>query len=118
MWAATVARIAIRALPAKSRKSCDYLRHVTEMQRVELAEHEASAFPASVEKGEMYGEVDPVMIDADIVGWVRQGRLNPIQKGSLREAADQLARSLPALPSDARPYFERLVRLARRTAAT
>jgi hypothetical protein len=83
------------------------------MQEADLAEHKASAFPASVEKGDVYGETDPVMIDADIVGWVSQGRLNAIQRRSLREAADQLARSLPELPPGARPYFERLLRLAR-----
>jgi hypothetical protein len=88
------------------------------MQEVELAEHISSPFPASVEEGERYGEVEPVLIDADIVGWVSQPQLNPIQKRSLRDAADELARSLPQFPADARPYFERLIRLARRAAAT
>lgn len=86
-------------------------------QRAELAEHRAASFPSSVEKGHLYGEVDPVLIDADIVGWVSQGRLTPTQQRSLREAADQLIRSLDAFPPDARPYYERLLRLARRAVA-
>ncbi len=84
----------------------------------ELAEHMAAPFPASVEKGRDYGEVDPVLIDADIFGWASQGRLDHVQKRSLREAAAQLARSLDAFPADARSYYERLLRLARRAAAS
>ncbi len=44
----------------------------------ELRAHLAEPFPKSVEKGEVYGEVDAVMIDADIFGWalgVSQGGL-------------------------------------------
>jgi hypothetical protein len=86
-------------------------------QQVELAEHRAAQLPFSVEPGRIYGEVDSILIDADIVGWVSHERLNPTQRRSLREAADQLARSLDAFPSDARPYYERLLRLARRAVA-
>jgi hypothetical protein len=86
-------------------------------QAPELAEHRAAPFPDAVEKGEVYGEVDPVMIDADIIGWASQDRLDAVQTRSLREAADQLDRSLDVLPVDARPYYERLLRLARRAAA-
>jgi hypothetical protein len=59
-----------------------------------------------------------VRIDADIIGWVSQGQLSPVQKRSVRDAADQLARSMHAFPPDAQPYFERLLRIARRAAAT
>ncbi|MFZ2016332.1 MAG: hypothetical protein WAV00_21135 [Nocardioides sp.] len=83
----------------------------------ELAEHRAAPFPESVDKGRDYGDVDPVLIDADIFGWASQDRLSGVQKQSLRAAADELARSLDAFPPDARPYCERLLRLARRAAA-
>jgi hypothetical protein len=35
----------------------------------ELRRHMAESFPELVQKGEDYGEVDPVMIGADIYGW-------------------------------------------------
>ena len=79
----------------------------------ELARHRAEPFPTSLEPGERYGSVEPVMIDADIVGWASHQRLNPTQARSLRKAADDLERSLPSFPKDALPYFERLLRIAR-----
>ncbi|HWM73925.1 MAG TPA: hypothetical protein VNQ53_09300 [Nocardioides sp.] len=88
-----------------------------DVQSAELDEHRASPFPAGVDKGEIYGEVEPVMIDADIIGWISHGRLTPVQKRSLREASDQLDRSLRSFPSDAQPYYERLLRIARRALA-
>lgn len=88
-----------------------------EAQREELAEHQAAAFPASINRGEVYGEVEPVLIDADIMGWLTHDRLDSVQRRSLRQAADELAGSLPTFPADARPYFERLLRLARRAVA-
>lgn len=58
------------------------------------------------------------MIDADIMGWISHGdNLASWQRASLREAADLLMRSLPTFPADARPYYERLVRIERRGAA-
>jgi len=86
-------------------------------QRDELAEHLAAAFPASIDPGDAYGEVEPVLIDADIVGWLAHDRLDPVQRRSLTQAADGLAHSLSTFPADARPYFERLLRLARRAVA-
>jgi hypothetical protein len=88
---------------------------------VDLAEeirlHKAEPFPASVEKGLDYGEVDAVMIDADIHGWasfvVSGVRLRSDQRAGLRQAADELERSIPAFPVDARPYYEHLLRIAR-----
>ena len=86
-------------------------------QIVELDEHRAASFPAGVNKGEIYGEVEPVMIDADIIGWVSHGRLTPVQRRSLQEVTDQLARSLGSFPLEAQPYYERLLRIARRALA-
>lgn len=92
---------------------------------VELAEevrrHSAEPFPASVEKGLDYGEVDAVMIDADIHGWassvVSGGRLRADQRAGLERAADELERSLTSFPEDARPFYEHLLRIARLTLA-
>ena len=41
-----------------------------ELLKLLLREHFADPFAESVEKGEDYGLVEPVMIDADICGWV------------------------------------------------
>ena len=54
--------------------------------------HVAERFPESVERGEDYGEVDAVMIGADICGWAsRVGSLGPPDLGRLRQAADDAA---------------------------
>jgi len=67
-----------------------------------------------VEKGLDCGEVDPVLIDADIYGWAsRAGSLSELDRSRLRQAADELDRSLGAFPMDARPYYERILRIAR-----
>jgi hypothetical protein len=79
-----------------------------------MAEH----FPASVEKGEDYGEVDAVMIDADIYGWALQATnhgLSALDRNRLASAADELERSVSAFPTDAQPYYERVLRIARLT---
>ncbi|MCP3422381.1 hypothetical protein [Nocardioides pinisoli] len=86
-------------------------------QADELAEHRAAPFPPGVEKGSLYGTVEPALIDADIFAWASRYRLDGAQKRSLREAADQLAQSREFFPVDAQPYFERLVRIARRAVA-
>lgn len=88
-----------------------------EHQRSDLDAHMAEPFPSSVDKGEVYGVVDPVLVDADIVGYVSQGRLSHVQRQSLREIVGQLARSLDTFPEDARPYYARLLRIAQRAAA-
>ena len=83
----------------------------------ELRAHLAEGFPSAVEKGIQYGEVEPVMIAADIYGWakrVSQGEaLSGIDRGRLRDAADELERSLSAFPADSRPYFTRILRIAK-----
>jgi hypothetical protein len=81
-----------------------------------LARHREAPFPQSIVKGTDYGEVDPVMIDADIYGWassVARGRgLTPEAGARFRGARDALWRSLGAFPEDARPYYEALVEIA------
>ncbi len=74
----------------------------------------AEPFPDSVEKGEEYGEVDAVMIDADIYGWAsRASSLSSVDVARLRQAAEGLERSLGAFPFEAQPYYERVLRIAR-----
>ncbi|MGQ0467798.1 MAG: hypothetical protein ACT4QG_21075 [Sporichthyaceae bacterium] len=78
--------------------------------------HVADPFPASVEKGLGYGEVDAVMIGADIYGWAlmaKDSRLSSVDDARLRQAAEELDRSLGAFPVEARPYYERILRIAR-----
>ncbi len=81
-----------------------------------MREHRAAAFPSSIEKGLDYGDIEPVLIDADIYGWalrVSQGTsLGTVERPRLEVARDDLARSLDSLPDEARPYYERLVSLA------
>jgi len=84
----------------------------------EMRVHMAEPFPPSVEKGLDYGEVDAVMIDADIYGWAtRAGSLSQPDRSRLVQAANELQRSIVAFPPDARPYYERLLRIARLTLA-
>lgn len=79
----------------------------------------AEPFPDSVEKGLDYGEVDAVMIGADIYGWAtRAGSLSELDRARLSKAADELQHSIGAFPPDAQPYYERILRIARLTLAT
>ncbi|MEZ5372414.1 MAG: hypothetical protein R2704_06690 [Microthrixaceae bacterium] len=81
-----------------------------------LNRHRSSPFPASIEKGTDYGEVDPVMIDADLFGWsmgIANGAPRDRSVGErLKRSRDELKRSIPLIPPDARDYFERLIRIA------
>ncbi|WP_028474239.1 hypothetical protein [Nocardioides alkalitolerans] len=77
-----------------------------------LAAHLAEPFPGSVEKGAIYGEVDAVMVDADIYGWAMQDPLRGADRQLLRKTTGELRRSLQAFPVDARPYYERLLQIA------
>lgn len=81
-----------------------------------LRRHRADPFPPSITKGNYYAEVDPVMIDADIYGWATTAghgvTLDPSQMERLRQARSELARSLSKLPTDAAPYFRRLIDIA------
>lgn len=84
----------------------------------EMRLHAAEPFPDSVEKGLDDGEVDAVMIDADIYGWAtRAGSLSDTDRSRVQQAADKLQRSIAAFPPDAQPYFERILRIARLTLA-
>jgi hypothetical protein len=82
----------------------------------ELRRHKAEPFPNSVEKGEVYGEVEPVMIDADSYPWASGvssgGSLSVLDRSRLQQASEELQRSLTAFPADARPYYERVLRIA------
>lgn len=93
-----------------------YARPVSANLTEEMRLHLAEPFPATVEKGLDYGEVEPVLIGADIYGWaIRAGSLSELDRSRLAQAADELQRSLSAFPTDAQPYYERILRIARLT---
>ena len=75
-----------------------------------------TSFPDSVVKGTDYGEVDPVMIGADIYGWASQvAKGQPLEdreRRSLAQLRDSLERSLGSFPPPARPYFETVLEIA------
>jgi hypothetical protein len=49
------------------------------------------------------------MIGADIYGWAsRIDSLNALERAQLRQAADELERSIQVFPADAHPYDERI----------
>lgn len=81
-----------------------------------LADHLAEPFPESVDKGRDYGLVDPIMIGADIFGWASRvahgGSLSAEEVDRFGDATDELERSIPEFPDDARDYYARLVRIA------
>jgi len=80
----------------------------------EMRLHMSEPFPDSVAKGLDYGEVDAVMIGADIYGWAsRADSLSELDRSRLLQAADELQRSIGAFPRDAQPYYERVLRIAR-----
>ena len=56
----------------------------------EMRAHLAEPFPDSVEKGEDYGEVDAVMIGADIYGWALA-----VRRGSSLSSLDARGSSRP-----------------------
>lgn len=89
-------------------------RSVTDALFDEMRLHMAEPVPDSVERGLDYGEVDAVMIGADIYGWAaRAGSLAELDRARLSEAAEALHRSIAAFPLDAQPYYERILRIAR-----
>lgn len=84
--------------------------------RAALREHFTATWPESVERGVEIHGVEPVMADADIYGWAvasLHGDLTQGDRARLLSVADQVEGMLPALPENARGYFERLVNLAR-----
>jgi hypothetical protein len=79
----------------------------------EMQSHMAEPFPVSVIKGEEYGEVDAVMIGADIYGWAtRAASLSADERNRLSRARAELTRSIPDFPDGAKPYYKRLVKIA------
>ena len=90
------------------------LRPVVDALAEEMRLHLTEPFPDSVEKGLDYGEVDAVMIGADIYGWATHaGSLSDLDRSRLGQAADELQRSITAFPPDAQPYYARILRIAR-----
>jgi hypothetical protein len=83
----------------------------------EMRHHLEEPFPATVMKGESYGEVNSVLIGADVYGWAlrasRGEALPLLEFERLRGAADALDRSIAVFPRDAQPYYERVLRIAR-----
>jgi hypothetical protein len=76
--------------------------------------HMAEPFPDAVRRGQAYGRVDAVMIDADIYGWAtKAGSLSKQDRSRLLQATDDLQRSISAFPLGAQPYYERILRIAR-----
>ena len=64
------------------------LRPVADTLAYEMRLHMADPFPDSVQKGLDYGEVDAVMIGADIYGWAtRAGALSELDRSRLLQAA-------------------------------
>jgi hypothetical protein len=81
-----------------------------------LDQHLERPFPTSVVKGTDIGGVDVVMIDADIYGWSLQrakGVLTDDGADALRRAAQELAGALPLFPTDAQPYYQKLLEVAK-----
>ena len=92
------------------------LRPVSDDLAEEMRLHMAEPFPESVEKGLDYGDVDAVMIGADIYGWAtRAGSFSELDRSRLAQAADELQGSIGAFPPGAQPYYERVLRIARLT---
>jgi hypothetical protein len=81
-----------------------------------LAEHRAAPFPPVVKRGEDYGSVCAVMIDADIFGWASRAAegelLSPQERTRFARAADRLRSSLQEFPTAGRSYYERLLAIA------
>ncbi|MGJ4843639.1 hypothetical protein [Leifsonia sp. Le1] len=84
--------------------------------RRELELHLSAGFPLEVERGQVYGSADAVLIDADIYGWCSRvasaESLPKIDVQRLLESKASLIASFFAFPRSARPYFARLILIA------
>ena len=90
------------------------LQRVADSLAEEMRLHMAEPFPDAVRKGLTYGQADAVMIGADIYGWAeRAGSLSELDRSHLHQAADALQSSINAFPLEARPHYERILRIAR-----
>lgn len=79
-------------------------------------EHLRAPFPAGCRGRDIEG-IDFVMLDADVAGCVstfltRQGSLDLWRTATLGMCYRDATYVLPRMPAEARPYFERLERLA------
>ncbi|WP_439592410.1 hypothetical protein [Microbacterium sp.] len=89
----------------------------SELQQL-MDEHFAAPWPDSVERGAEYRGVDAVMVDANIFGWAtRAGSLTREEILELSQSCNHLDAAIPWIPLRAQPSFERLVQIARLTAA-
>lgn len=81
-----------------------------------LEEHRAAPWPRGVDRGEMYGDLSVVMVDADLYGFasrVAEGQSLPLKvRMRFEHDTDRLKASLPRFPAAGRPYFERLLGIA------
>jgi hypothetical protein len=80
-------------------------------------EHHAAEFPA-VCRGRDIDGIDFVMLEADVAGCVltflkRRGALDLRRTAILGVCYRNVTYVLPKMPTEARPYFERVERLAR-----
>jgi len=86
-----------------------------------MQQHISTPFPASITKGDSYGEVEPVMVGADVYGWAlgvaRGTPLDDAQRRRLEDTHGALLRSMPSFPDAAQPYYELLAQLAVATLA-
>lgn len=79
-----------------------------------LARHRERPFPDGC-RGEQFGGVDAVLIDADIYGWAltaSEGSLSEETRRALITARNDLRSALPVVPVEVRAYYEGLVELA------
>ena len=104
------------AATADRPRRSDYGATVADELIEEMRRHWAEPFPDSVEKGLDYGDVDAVMIGPDIYGWAQTvasgSALSHVDRERLRQAAEELRRSIPAFRAEAQPYYERILRIA------
>lgn len=80
-----------------------------------LTQHISAPFPPSIERGRRCGSIDPVQVDAAIVGWVDaaiSGYISVADLHLLDASRIAIASSWYELAMDARPYFARLLHLA------
>jgi hypothetical protein len=83
-----------------------------------MTEHQRMPFPDSVEKGADYGEVNSVLIGADIYGLAlkaSRGELEADDLQTLLVDRDRLVRSIADFPERARSYYELILKLATAT---
>lgn len=83
-------------------------------KQIEL--HLASPFPASVDRGSLYGDLEPVMAGSDIYGWALQAAsgdaLSDEDILGIEQVRQSILDSFGVLPAEARDYFKDVRNLA------